>query len=196
MTDINQVERDLNSQQLIRIIKAHIAKGDKAAEKSEQHYIAAGQHLKALKAEHDAAGGTWAEWEQLLKDKVGIAKSRASELTAIADGRSLVARIPDPDLAEVNAIVGGLPRSLSDIEIELLSDPRCQPDEEDFKAVGGELPARVRGRKRYERRQLSDGRHVPDHVARLVIGYSDVIGVGDTLLTGTLSQTGRFGGEE
>jgi hypothetical protein len=43
---------------------------------------------------------------------------------------------------------------------------------------------------------LSDGRHVPDHVARLVIGYSDVIGVGDTLLTGTLSQTWRFAGEE
>ena len=72
-----------NQAQLIRTIKAHIAAGDKAAEKSEQHYIAAGQHLHTLKAEH---GGTWAEWEKLLKTKVGIGKSRASELMAIADG--------------------------------------------------------------------------------------------------------------
>jgi len=35
---------------LVADIKAHIAEGDKAAEKSEQHYIAAGQHLKTLKA--------------------------------------------------------------------------------------------------------------------------------------------------
>ena len=28
--------------------------------------------------------------------------------------------------------------------------------------------------------------------ARMVIGYTDVIDVGDTLLTGTLSQTWRF----
>lgn len=38
--------------QLITTIKAHIAKGDKASEKAEQHYIAAGQHLKTLKAAH------------------------------------------------------------------------------------------------------------------------------------------------
>ena len=73
----------MNESQIIAAIKAHIAKGDKAAEKSEQHYIAAGQHLHTLKAEH---GGTWAEWEKLLKTKVGIGKSRASELMAIADG--------------------------------------------------------------------------------------------------------------
>src|SRR5215471_12889124 len=70
--------------QLIGYIRAHIAKGDKAAEKAEQHYIAAGQHLATLKASH---AGTWKEWETLLKAKVGIGKSRASELMAIADGR-------------------------------------------------------------------------------------------------------------
>jgi hypothetical protein len=70
--------------ELIRAIKAHIAKGDKAAEKSEQHYISAGLRLKALKATH---AGNWAEWEELLKTKIGIGKSRASELMQIADGR-------------------------------------------------------------------------------------------------------------
>jgi hypothetical protein len=80
----------MNEPQLVRLIKEHIAKGDKAAEKSEQHYIAAGQHLKTLKANH---GGTWAEWEALLKDRIGIGKSRASELMQIADGRKTVEEV-------------------------------------------------------------------------------------------------------
>jgi len=77
----------MNEAQLIRAIKAHIDKGDKAKEKSEQHYIAAGLHLKALKAEHCRS---WDEWEELLKTKIGIGKSRASELMQIADGRKSV----------------------------------------------------------------------------------------------------------
>src|SRR6516162_11877494 len=75
---------------LISRIKAHIAKGDKAKDKAEQHYIAAGQHLKTLKASH---GGTWAEWEELLKTKIGIGKSRASELMRIADGTKTVEQV-------------------------------------------------------------------------------------------------------
>ena len=78
---------------LISTIKAHIAKGDKAADKAEQHYIAAGQHLKQLKAEHDGHDGTWAEWEELLKEKIGIGKSRASELMQIADGTKTAAEV-------------------------------------------------------------------------------------------------------
>jgi hypothetical protein len=80
----------MNESQLIKTIKAHIAKGDHASEKAEQHYIAAGQHLKTLKDQH---GGSWAEWEELLKTKVGIGKSRASELMQIADGRKTVAGV-------------------------------------------------------------------------------------------------------
>jgi hypothetical protein len=77
-------------QDLIKTIKAHIAKGDKAADKAEQHYIAAGQHLKTLKAEHT---GSWSEWEALLRERVGIGKSRASELMAIADGTKTLAEV-------------------------------------------------------------------------------------------------------
>ena len=80
----------MNETQLVQRIKAHIAKGDQAAEKSAQHYISAGQHLKTLKAQH---GGSWAEWEELLKTKIGIGKSRASELMQIADGRKSVEEI-------------------------------------------------------------------------------------------------------
>jgi hypothetical protein len=76
-----------DSEQRWRAVKAHIAKGDKARDKAEQHYIAAGQHLSSLKAEHT---GTWAEWEALVKERAGIGKSRASELMQIADGRKTV----------------------------------------------------------------------------------------------------------
>jgi hypothetical protein len=72
---------------LIARIKTHIAKGDLAVEKSEQHYIAAGEYLKSLKEQHE---GSWAEWESLLKTKIGIGKSRASELMHIGDGRKTV----------------------------------------------------------------------------------------------------------
>jgi hypothetical protein len=75
---------------LISTIKAHIVKGDKAAEKAEQHYIAAGQHLATLKKDH---AGNWPEWEALLKTKIGISTGRASELMQIADGRKTVEQV-------------------------------------------------------------------------------------------------------
>jgi hypothetical protein len=75
---------------LINTIKAHISAGDKAQDKAQQHYIAAGQHLKTLKASHT---DTWAEWETLLKEKIGIGKSRASELMQIADGTRTAAEV-------------------------------------------------------------------------------------------------------
>ncbi len=80
----------MSEAQLIKTIKAHIAKGDHAKDKAEQHYISAGQHLKTLKANH---AGSWDEWEALLKDKIGIGKSRASELMQIADGRKTFERV-------------------------------------------------------------------------------------------------------
>jgi hypothetical protein len=64
-------------------VKAHLKKGD-------DHLVAAGLILKELKAEHEQAGGTWDQWETLVKEKAGIAKSRASELMQIADGRKTV----------------------------------------------------------------------------------------------------------
>jgi hypothetical protein len=82
--------KDIDQEQLVKTIKAPIAKGDKAAEKANDHYIAAGQHLKTLKAEHD---GNWADWEELLKTKIGIGKSRASELMQIADGTKTVEQV-------------------------------------------------------------------------------------------------------
>ncbi len=82
----------IDVEQTIRRIKACIEKGDKAAERANDLYVTAGQHLLSLKQQHDAAKGTWAQWEELLK-KVGIGKSRASELMQIADGRKTVTEV-------------------------------------------------------------------------------------------------------
>jgi uncharacterized protein YajQ (UPF0234 family) len=75
--------------ELIKAIKAHIAKGDQLKDKSEQHYISAGLHLNTLKADgaHKRHGLTW---EQYVKDKCGISRERADQLIRIADGRTTV----------------------------------------------------------------------------------------------------------
>jgi hypothetical protein len=74
----------MSKTELIKTIKARIAAGDKAQDEADQHYKSAGLLLHRLKAQHR---GTWAEWETLLKEKIGIGKSRASELIAIGRGR-------------------------------------------------------------------------------------------------------------
>jgi hypothetical protein len=84
--------------------KACIAKGDKAAAKADDFYITAGQHLKALKAAHDERGGTFAAWEALLRERVGIGKSRASELMQIADGTKTVEGIREATAEKVRQI--------------------------------------------------------------------------------------------
>src|SRR5262249_45072404 len=56
----------MNESQLVQAIKVHIAKGDKAADKADQHYRSAGQHLKTLRATH---GGSWAEWGRAAQDQ-------------------------------------------------------------------------------------------------------------------------------
>jgi hypothetical protein len=78
---------DSTADQRWKLVRTHIAKGDKAQDKAEQHYIAAGRYLAQLKADH---AGAWAEWETLVKERAGIGKSRASELMQIADGRKTV----------------------------------------------------------------------------------------------------------
>src|SRR5438874_1232025 len=84
----------MNEAQLIKAIKAHIAKADQAKDKAEQHYVAAGLHLKTLKAEHD---GNWDEWAALLRAQCDLSTGRASELMQIADGRTSLEKIRAAD---------------------------------------------------------------------------------------------------
>jgi hypothetical protein len=117
--------------QLISRIKAHIAAGDKAASKAEDHYIAAGQHLATLKREH---AGSWAEWEALLKSKIGVSTGRASELMQIADGRKTLAELR-ADKNETSKIAHAKERS------SLNSEEDAETSDE-----GGEQPRRKRRR--------------------------------------------------
>jgi len=96
----------MNESQLVHIIKAHVAKGDKAAEKSEQHYIAAGQHLKTLKAQMPKG----IKWEQYIEDLgIGIGRSRANELIQIADGRKTVEELQNRKAESVAKSRAALP---------------------------------------------------------------------------------------
>jgi hypothetical protein len=87
----------MHVEQLIKAIKAHIAKGDHAEDRAAQHYISAGQHLKTLKAQHDTNGGNWAEWSELLRSRCDLSTGRASELMQIADGRTSQEKIRAKD---------------------------------------------------------------------------------------------------
>jgi hypothetical protein len=72
---------------LCKTIKALGAKGDHAANKAEQFYIAAGKHLAELK------GRCPSEWLQHAKEKVGIGRGRAHELMAIGTGVRTVEQV-------------------------------------------------------------------------------------------------------
>jgi hypothetical protein len=79
----------MTESQLIKTIKAHIEKGDKAKDKAEQHYISAGQHLKQSK---DDCPDQKTFLEKVEKE-IGIGKSRTYELLQIGDGRKTVAEV-------------------------------------------------------------------------------------------------------
>lgn len=68
-------------------IKANIAQGDAANKSAEEHYAAAGRHLKELASLPRSEGETWAS---LVRKHVGIGERRARDLMAIADGRITV----------------------------------------------------------------------------------------------------------
>jgi hypothetical protein len=88
ITSDNNASANANQAQLIKTIKAHIAKGDKAREKADQHYIAAGKYLKELKGDLSQA-----EFLEIVREKIGIGKSRTYELLAIADGTKTLADV-------------------------------------------------------------------------------------------------------
>jgi hypothetical protein len=66
---------------LCKTIKAHLAKGDKARDKAEQHFVSAGRHLVELKERCPD------EWLRLAKENIGIGRSRAYELLMIGTGK-------------------------------------------------------------------------------------------------------------
>ena len=74
---------------LVSAIKEDLAQGEKAERKADKHFRSAGRRLKELKASITS----WAEWETLLKTKIGISTGRASELMQIGEGRKTVGEL-------------------------------------------------------------------------------------------------------
>ncbi len=74
---------------LCRHAKAHIEKGDKAADKAQQHYIAAGQHIASIKQ----MTPDQAAFLEIVKLRIGLGKSRTYELLQIADGTKTVEEV-------------------------------------------------------------------------------------------------------
>jgi hypothetical protein len=72
-------------------IKAHIAAGDKAADKAEEHYKAAGIHLGEAKERVAHTKGL--TWSAFLIKNCSIGSRRADELISIAEGRTTLAEI-------------------------------------------------------------------------------------------------------
>ena len=69
-------------------IKAHIAAGDKNIAKAEEHYKAAGIHLKEARDRAKAEGTTFSAF---IAKECSLGRSRAYELIAIADGTKTLA---------------------------------------------------------------------------------------------------------
>ena len=78
-----------NETQLVKTIKAHLAKAEKYQSKAEEHFIAAGQHLKTLKE----TAPDQATFLEMVKEHIGLGKSRTYELMQIADGTKTVEEI-------------------------------------------------------------------------------------------------------
>jgi hypothetical protein len=72
-------------------IKAHIAAGDKAVGKADEHYTAAGIHL--LEAKERVKRTANLTWPAFLVSQCSIQRSRADELIAIAEGRTSLAEV-------------------------------------------------------------------------------------------------------
>src|SRR5262245_56636532 len=109
---------------LVRYIRAHVRKGEAAREraaqnhqKSEDHFIAAGQYLAMLKVSY---APTWQHWEALLKVKVKISTGRASELMQLASGKKDLQQIRDGKAQSMARLRAGS------------SSPQAQCGEEDF----------------------------------------------------------------
>lgn len=71
---------------LCRTIKVLVEKGDHAADKAEQFYIAAGKHLIELKSR--CAAGTF---EKTVRAKIGISSSTVHRYVSIAKGTKTLA---------------------------------------------------------------------------------------------------------
>jgi len=71
-----------------RQAKAHIDAGDKAKDRAEQQYLAAGLYLMAAKVRVQRTKGL--TWPLFLREHCPVGRRRADEIIMIADGRTTI----------------------------------------------------------------------------------------------------------
>jgi hypothetical protein len=157
----NEPTPAMNEAQLVRSINVLIAKGDKASDKAQQFYVAAGQHLKTLKENHTTS---WKDWERVLKEKCHLSTGRASELMQIADGRKTVAAVRVSKAESVRKL-----RSRSSLRSEELSLSR---DEEPIAtaAISAIAPAKVNGTTPAAADQIIEATAEGEHTDNTYVG--------------------------
>jgi hypothetical protein len=89
VTDVPQLSSAINETQLVKTIKAHLAKAAKYQSKAEEHLITAGQYLMTLKGNSPDQ----ATFLQIVQEQIGLGKSRTYELLQIADGRTTTEKV-------------------------------------------------------------------------------------------------------
>jgi hypothetical protein len=83
---IAKTEIEIAIPALVATIKAHLAKGAQSKEKSAQHFLSAGLHLKELKARKPSE----TPWPEYVRETFGLGRERADELIRISDGTTTV----------------------------------------------------------------------------------------------------------
>src|SRR5262245_35766174 len=97
ITSAHSVTTTLPRAALISAIIEELTQGEKTERKDSKDFRSAGRRLKELKT----STASWAEWETLLKTKIGISTGRASELMQVGDSRKTVGELRASN-AEVN----------------------------------------------------------------------------------------------
>jgi hypothetical protein len=134
--------KPVSARTLAQTVRILIRKGDEAADKAahaagkaEQFYIAAGLHLKQLKA----AKPETETWQHYVEKHCHIGIRRAQELIAIADGRTTLEKVrasKAESMRRVRAHHGGAP-----LDPQAVAEHRTRSLQADTEA--GKLPAQA-----------------------------------------------------
>jgi hypothetical protein len=87
----NASEHKPTLEMIIKYAVAHVEKGDKATEKAEQHFKAAGIHIAQCKERYKRE--TNLTWPEFCREKFHLTARRADELIMIGDGRTTLEEV-------------------------------------------------------------------------------------------------------
>ena len=142
-------------------IKAHITAGDKATDKAEEHYKAAGIHLSEAKERVAHTKGL--TWTAFLIKNCSIGSRRADELISIADGRTSLADVRErarTSMAASRAKQSAQRCAESSEKTEQKQQNRLSDDDGESGDDGGAAPAQVEDSILYAIQRINENARV------------------------------------